>query len=128
MNSDKFSLYIALYTGLEGGIGSSADQNQYIRSSYTISAFSNDNSRQTVFSLPIEDYNDEPIIPDTTRIRYHEEVVLNNSTYTGIYSNENLIPGVNATGLNRKEKIYFDPQKGLVAVRDSLGILWTKVL
>lgn len=48
--------------------------------------------------------------------------IINFNNYSGIYSNENnIIPGT-----RHQEKIYFDTKAGLIAVRDSLGVLWTR--
>ena len=120
--TDKFSLRIVLSTGLNPGVGFSQNPQKFIESSFTIYAMK-ENSRQLVFDLPIENFKDEQIVPDTTNIRYHQNIQLNNSNYVELYSNENL----NVAGLIRKEKVYFHPQNGLVAVRDSLGTLWTRI-
>jgi hypothetical protein len=56
--------------------------------------------------------------------RFHETVSLNNTTYSNVYSNENK---ENVTVYTRKEKVYFNQETGLIAVRDSLGTLWTIV-
>ncbi len=122
LTTDKFSLRIVLNTGLNVGVASSQNPNEFIESSFSIFAIK-ENSRQLIFDLPIENYNGEQIVPDTTNIRYHQNIELNNSNYTELYSNENL----NVAGLIRKEKVYFHPKNGLIAVRDSLGNLWTRI-
>jgi len=119
--SDKFSLRIVLVTGLEFGIND-MNSEEKINTSFSIFAMK-ENTRQIIFDLPVEDFFDEPIVPDTTTIRHHESITLNNSSYTDVYSNEN---NLNTPGLERKEKVYFHSKNGLIAVRDSLGVLWTR--
>jgi len=80
------------------------------------------NTKQTVFSMILEDEEGMTIEPDTFSIRHHSNIQLNGNVYTDIYSNENN----NATSLLRNEKVYYDPNLGLVAVRDSLGVLWSR--
>jgi len=80
------------------------------------------NSKQAIFIFPIANGENFDIIPDTTNIRLHKTIEINGETFTNVYSNENL----NVNGLIRKEKVYFSKALGLIAVRDSLGILWLK--
>ena len=75
-----------------------------------------------MFDLPIQDNGNEAVNPDTTHIRFHETISLNNTIHSNVYSNENK---ENVTGYKRKEKVYFNVDEGLIAVRDSLGELWT---
>lgn len=119
LESDRFTLEIDLQPGIRiGAVGYSDVETRFsIFAQYQ-------NTRQYIFGLPIEDNEGQPIVtPDTNYIRYHEIILLNGKEYTELYSNENN----NANGLVRKEKVYFHPKNGLIAVRDSLGELWTKV-
>lgn len=119
LQSDKFSLKIMLLTGLNIGFNGEYS-NENIVSKFSIWAL-NENIRQLIFEIAVENYLDEQINTDTSYVRYHENITLNDKDYSGIYSNENN----NVNGLIFKEKVYFDLKGGLVAVRDSLGVLWT---
>ena len=128
--SDKFSLRINLLTSLTHTINSMVEIIPESQTVYSILAFTKNQETgssvgQQIFELPIEDSNNEPVVdPDTTHIRFHETINLNNTTYSNVYSNEN---NENVTGNTRKEKVYFNQEIGLIAVRDSFGMLWTKV-
>ncbi len=120
LRSDRFSLRLVVNTGLNFGIDST-NASEEVVSGFTIWSVY-ENTRQVIFQIDVENYFDEPILPDTTYARYHNNVTLNNTNYTELYSNENN----NANGLVRKEKVYFHPKNGLIAVRDSLGVLWVR--
>ncbi len=126
--SDRFSLRIELIRVLTRELN---NMNEWVYEPATIYAIKaifdiqeNGGSKsQFLFQLPIEDKNYDPILdPDTTRIRFHESISLNNLSYSNVYSNENKEIG---NGYTRKEKVYFNVEEGLIAVRDSFGVLWT---
>lgn len=128
LESESFTMDISLYTGYDYK-KIAANQYDYVNeTAYRIRAWTptenGGKTGQSVFLLPIEDENYNPVIPDTVNIRFHETIDLNNKVYTNIYSNENK---ENVNNYNRKEKVYFNVEKGLIAVRDSLSTLWTIV-
>lgn len=120
LSSEEFTLRINLVAGFNAGIDT-ATVRENITTGYFIWAF-NENARQVIFDIDVEDYLDEAIESDTSYVRYHDEIILNGTNYTELYSNENNY----GNGLGRKEKVYFHPKDGLIAVRDSLGVLWTR--
>jgi hypothetical protein len=120
ISSSKFTIEVVLYTGINFNT-STENLNELIETGYAIWAIKG-NSKQVIFQLPIEDHLNQEIIPDTSYIRFHEEIELNNTNFNDIYSNENNF----ANGLVRKERVYFNKEIGLVGIRDSVGILWTK--
>ncbi len=120
ISSSRFSLRLEVNPWLKFGIDSTNVSEQLV-SGFNIWSILG-STRQIIFQLDVENYFDEPIAPDTTYARYHNNITLNDTNYTELYSNENN----NINGLIRKEKVYFHPKNGLIAVRDSLGSLWTK--
>ncbi len=123
--SDRFTLDVYLQLGVSVTTVMSQDSKDIAETRFSIFA-RNQNLGQQIFSVPLLDTNDELIsAPDTIAIgvRYHTDVLLNNKRYSDIYSNENR---GEINGLTFKEKIYFHRENGLIAVRDSLGVLWTR--
>jgi len=118
--SEKFSLEINFLTGLNDDINEdNLDENFSLR--YSIFAKFK-NTAQHIFSLEVANAANELVEPDTSYIRYHENIELVGSIYSNIYSNENL----DVPGLVRKEKVYFHNTDGIIAIRDSTGVLWRK--
>lgn len=117
--TDKFAIEIILNTRLNYRVVHTNSVEESM-SGYSIYAKLL-NKKQSVFDISIENFLDEPIFPDTSIITYHESIILNGESFNEIFSNENQ----SLLDVERKEKVYFHTQKGLVAVRDSLGELWT---
>ena len=113
--TDKFSLDLNILTTIANG-------HLDVKNISVIIFARKGNTRQDVFDLSVEDFDGNPIDPDTTRIRYHENISLNGLDFTDIYSNENN----DGNGLVREEKIYYSINEGLIAVQDSLGTMWLK--
>lgn len=120
IKSEKFAVEINL---LQNIIFDNSEEylDDKIHTSFVIWA-KKSNSAQAIFVLPIEDGKNIEIVPDTMNIRYHNTIQLNGITYTNVYSNENL----NVNGLIRKEKVYFNKDLGLIAIRDEVGTLWSR--
>ncbi len=127
LSTERFSLLMRLYNTTDY---SETDlEYQFRGTEFEITAKSVPNANgvqgsQRVFRILLEDDNYDPAIPDTLNIRYHESILLNGKLYSNLYSNENAIIGIN--GLFQKERVYFHPTDGLIGVRDSLGVLWTR--
>ena len=128
LRSDRFSLDITLHNELTGGLAVEQNLEESTGIAYNIWALYNQSTSggnaQTIFDMSLEDFNNERVSPDTSYIRFHSSIMLNGVEYTDLYSNENR---ENITGYTRKEKVYFHPEDGLVGVRDSLGVLWTRM-
>ena len=119
LESDRFGLYIILqsyHTSL------SEDPFRSTETGYRIFA-AGENGNQSIFSLGFLDHEDNFIFPDTTRrIKYLKEFKPHGNSYEEVFTNEEYTTPT----LKRKEVVYFSLDDGLVAVRDSLGVLWVR--
>ncbi len=121
LECSRFNLDVSLFSHIKLNFDPQNEPQPQLTGSANIMARLG-NTAQTVFSMHLEDANGMEIEQDTFSIRFHPSITLNGQTFSDIYSNENN----NSTSLFRKEKIYFDPNVGLIAVRDSLGVLWSR--
>jgi hypothetical protein len=121
IDSEKFSLRISLNSRLRGLIDTT-DINKNIFCGFSIFA-QKENTSQFVLGIDVENYLEEFIEPiSSTTYTFHDSIVLNDASFLDVYSNQDFSP----MGLERKEKVYFSVKEGVVAVRDSIGVLWTK--
>jgi len=116
LQSDVFSLELALTTHFQGLIDE-IDPNNNIGTGFLVYGKTK-NSISIIFNLPIANFEDQLIEHTPDQITFHENIELNGNNYANLFSNENRTFG--------DEKIYLDLDNGLIAVRDSLGVLWTR--
>ena len=129
LKSGKFHLEISVLTYLSGSADTEEELKTNVETRFQIAScfeevIGNVTSRthNSFFFLPIEDFNQNVIIPDASEISYHESIVLNGVSYEDVYSSE--VPQISNSKV--REDVYFNVDLGLIAVRDSLDVLWTK--
>lgn len=125
IESEYFNIRIDLVTRISNSLPFSNKEEPV--TTYVIWSTKNQSS-QAIFTMDFENHLDESILPDSSFIKFHQKIRLNDNDYFDIYSNESVFMNDRVKGIERNERIYLSLQNGLIAVRDSLGILWTKEL
>ena len=120
--SERFSIDIEFGTGLNFFEISTNDYSENIVSDLEINSNSDTGKRQFIFSVPIWDYKDEKLEFKDSDIIYYEKIELNNIEYTEVFTNQDF----NRVKAHTHEIVYFNLKEGLIGVRDTLGVLWTK--
>lgn len=120
LNSDNFSFSLELFNDveiLEDGIS------PMVISKLEITAWGGDPlGGQKVFKLYLFDSSGKRFESEKDRHEYHDTIILNGKNFSEIYSNEYRLE----LEVRNKELVYYQLDKGLIAVRDSLGTLWVR--
>ncbi len=125
-NQFDISLHLNVQLDLNVVFGA---QNEYNTNFRVDSYLSSTSSLGKIFSMKLDNLTGEideqftALNPD--RVTKHASIELNGKHFEDVISNEDYLPQNPA--FENIERIYISERVGLVAVRDSLGVLWRKV-